>query len=223
MFRARNRRRLWAKRLDRDDVLILDTETTGLGSRAEIVEIGILDTTGRVVYDALVMPEGRIPREASDVHGITRQTLREAGAKPWPEHHRAVMNLLQDARLIVVYNVEYDARLIAQTVERHDLAVPRRLPEWACAMLAYAEHRGVRGRRGDYRWHKLQDTMRHEGIKVPGKTHGQRPIVSPRWKSCASWPASGDRRRAPYSAKEKTVIDISGSRPVPDDAAVSCC
>jgi len=171
MFGGWRRRRRWSKRLNRADVLILDTETTGLGRRAEIVEIGIVDTTGCVVYDALVMPKGRIPRDASEVHGITRQTLRDAGAKPWPEHHQAVMDLLRAAKMIVVYNAEYDARLIVQTVERHGLTLPRRLPEWECAMLAYAEHRGVRGNHGDYRWYKLQSAVRYEGFKVPGKAH----------------------------------------------------
>lgn len=47
----------WARDLlNRTDVLILDTETTGLGHTAELVELAIVDTTGKVLFDELVKP-----------------------------------------------------------------------------------------------------------------------------------------------------------------------
>ena len=62
---------------------LLDTETTGLGNRAEVVEAAVLDTTGAVRYEALRLPVGRIPWAASDIHGLTRAKLTAAGARPW--------------------------------------------------------------------------------------------------------------------------------------------
>ena len=57
----------WPALLDRDDVLVVDVETTGVGQRAEVVEVGIVDTTGKVRLHVLSMPQSRMPREASDV------------------------------------------------------------------------------------------------------------------------------------------------------------
>ena len=58
--------------------LIVDTETTGLGDDAEIVEIAVVDSQGSIVFDSLVKPSRPIPREASDIHGITNAAV--AGA-----------------------------------------------------------------------------------------------------------------------------------------------
>lgn len=47
------------------DLLIVDTETTGLENDAQIVEIAVVDLAGRVLLDSLVKPTIYIPREAS--------------------------------------------------------------------------------------------------------------------------------------------------------------
>lgn len=77
----------WAELLDRLDVLIIDTETTGLGERAEVIEVAALDTTGALRFHALSLPEKPIPRDASGIHGLTRRKLRAEGARPWPKVH----------------------------------------------------------------------------------------------------------------------------------------
>ena len=58
--------------LNRQDFLILDIETTGLGKGAEVVEIAVVDTTGATLLSTVVMPVWRINSEASDIHGLTR-------------------------------------------------------------------------------------------------------------------------------------------------------
>ena len=63
--------------LNRQDVLILGTETTGLGKGAEVVEIAIVGTTGATRLSTVPMPVWRINGEAIDVHGLTRKKLRE--------------------------------------------------------------------------------------------------------------------------------------------------
>ncbi len=63
--------------LNREDVLILDTETTGLNENAEIVEI--VDTTGTTRYSAPIMPKGRIP--SADIRGLTQAEKAERTAR----------------------------------------------------------------------------------------------------------------------------------------------
>ena len=42
------------------DFVVLDTETTGLDSRAEIVEISIIDKHGNTLFDSLIKPKNPI-------------------------------------------------------------------------------------------------------------------------------------------------------------------
>ena len=65
--------------LDRADVVVIDTETTGVGARSEVLDVAIIDTTGRVLLDAVSLPQGAIRREVSNMHGLTRDRLRKMG------------------------------------------------------------------------------------------------------------------------------------------------
>ena len=86
--------------LNRPDVLVIDVETTGLGERAEVLAVAVIDTTGRVLLDTVSLPQGQIPRGASDVNGLTRAKLRSMGARPWPalRHRGFRYNLWQQQR-----------------------------------------------------------------------------------------------------------------------------
>ena len=114
----------WRGLLERPDVLVVDTETTGLGARAEVVEIVAMDTTGAVRFEALAMPAGDMPKAASDVHGLTRDTLRAGGARPWPEVWADLAPVLASAAVVLAWNADFDRRMLAQTNGRHGLAAP---------------------------------------------------------------------------------------------------
>ena len=153
-------------------VLILDTETTGIDDRAEVLDIALLDTTGRVVYDEPIMPQGHIPASASAVHGLTRKRLHGFGTRPWPEVHGEVLEAIRGASVLLAYNLAFDTRLLNQTAERYHLpsGFLRRNPELdgRCLMLDYAEWRGEPNewRAGEYRWHKLDAAYRRECKRV---------------------------------------------------------
>ena len=155
--------RRWKEFLDRSDVLIVDTETTGISERSEIVEIAIIDTTGATRFEALAMPQGRIPKEASDVHGLTRKVIREEGAKPWPELHNQVMEIIRTADVVLAYNAEFDFRLLMQTADRYELRIPRD-PAWYDVL---EDYRMLRPKGS----HKLFSAARREEVKVVGKAH----------------------------------------------------
>ena len=145
--------------LDRADVVVIDTETTGVGARSEVLDVAIIDTTGRVLLDAVSLPQGAIRREVSNMHGLTRDRLRKMGARPWPEVHREVCDALRGVTWAVAWNAEYDRRLLQQTAERHGLTLPRL--RWRCAMMADVERRGPGARRA-----KLSDAARRYGVTV---------------------------------------------------------
>ncbi len=139
----------WPGLLGRDDVLILDTETTGLGRAAEVIEVAVINTRGEQVLHSLALPLGAIPRDASRIHGLTETRLKQLGATRWQDVHSALLPALRAAALVIVYNAAYDKRLLQQTCELNDLPLPR--VAWRCAMQDYAAwHREVRGATSGY-------------------------------------------------------------------------
>ncbi|ELA9868094.1 3'-5' exonuclease, partial [Vibrio parahaemolyticus] len=67
------------KKLSTQNAIILDTETTGLDSQAEIVEFtAICAHTGKVIVNELVKPTCSIPAEATAIHGITDEDVKDA-------------------------------------------------------------------------------------------------------------------------------------------------
>ncbi|MGH1280407.1 3'-5' exonuclease [Bacillus basilensis] len=63
---------------NRDQFVILDTETTGLTQRDQIIEICVNDLTGKILLNPLVKPTINIPAEAASIHGITNEMVDDA-------------------------------------------------------------------------------------------------------------------------------------------------
>jgi DNA polymerase III subunit epsilon len=135
--------------------LILDTETTGLDERAEIIQIGVTDGAGNALMDNLLCaPSGSIPPGATAVHHITNDMVKDA--PPFLDRYKELVSLAA-GKVVVIYNKAYDLRMIDQSIARfssYPLLVPRR---WDCAMLAYSKYVGEwNDYRGDFKWQKLQ-------------------------------------------------------------------
>lgn len=155
----------WARAAAHDsNSVFIDTETTGLGPTAEIVDIAILSTTGEVLLDTFIRPAMPIPPDASRIHGIHDVDVRDAPA--WRDIYPVVRDILSDRR-IVVYNAQYDRGVINGVCDRWQLA--RVNGTWECAMLAFAKYQAQPGRRpGDFRWHKLDAAAGHFGLEPGG-------------------------------------------------------
>jgi DNA polymerase-3 subunit epsilon len=135
---ARAKAIAWAAEAARDPrVVYLDTETTGFGPRAEIVDIGVVDSSGQVIFESLVRPERPIPREVIAIHGITDADVRHAPR--WDELYDQLRPILKDRR-ILVYNVSFDRQMVSQSCQRY--ALPEAEAEWECAMKRYAGFAG---------------------------------------------------------------------------------
>ena len=154
----------WARDfMRRDDWVLLDTETTGLDSTAEIIDLAVLDRHGTVLLDTLLRPQGPIPPVVSRVHGLYDQHVRSAPTFPtiWPR-----LRELLDGRTLVAYNVSYDARLLRQTAARHGLALA--IPTQECAMQRYVAWRTATNPRGGREKRSLEHACRTHGIAVGG-------------------------------------------------------
>ncbi len=145
--------------------VFLDTETTGLDGSAEIIDIAVIDCEGDVLLDTLVKPRRPIPAASSAIHGLLDHHVARAPA--WTDVYHVLAPILAD-RPVVIYNVNYDRRIMQQCCQQSNLAEFGGAERWECAMLAYAEFRGLPGWRGrGFRWHKLEAAAKVMGVS-PG-------------------------------------------------------
>lgn len=133
------------------DLMILDTETTGLTTSAQVIQIGIIDQAGAVLLDTLVKPTCRITPEATTIHGITDAMVR--GAPTFAALLPRLRALIAGKR-IAIYNADFDIRLLRQTATACGVALPRLTAD--CVMRAYSSWVGEwNARHGNYRWQPL--------------------------------------------------------------------
>ena len=143
--------------LDRRDVVIVDTETTGLGSAAEVFQVAVINTRGDTLMSELVRVQERFPKSATQIHGWTRRKLRRHGAKRWVKVYPKLRKPLERANAVLAWNAPFDERMIAQTCARYGLSSPR--CEWQCCMQMYRRMRPDLG-------YGLGDAAAQEGLQV---------------------------------------------------------
>lgn len=158
-FRTAHERAVdWARgllKLDPSEWVILDTETTGLGERDEIVQVAMIDGAGKVLFDnVLVKPTIHIPNDAAAIHRISNEMVANALSFSMiaPDFIEAAKG-----KIVVIYNADYDLRLIRQSLNAHGYG-----PDWDnvksfdCAMLQYAAWVGDwNDYYKSFRWQKL--------------------------------------------------------------------
>jgi DNA polymerase-3 subunit epsilon len=139
----------------------LDTETTGMHQTAEVIEIGVIDDLANVLFDSRVKPRGKIDPAAERVHGISLKMLADAPTweQIWPQAEAVLLE-----RRIGVYNVEFDLRLIKQTLSRSWLRWA--LPEgnFFDIMKLYARFYGD--------WDTYHKTFRYQSLELAGRQCG---------------------------------------------------
>jgi DNA polymerase-3 subunit epsilon len=135
--------------------VVLDSETTGLSSPVDFVEVAVVNPTGETLFDSLLKPLCRIESRARAVHGHSAQSL--SGAPRFSEVYPDLLDVLYGRR-VVVFNASYDRR-VWDTAVRHlgaRGALAGELPRWECAMRQFARFVGEPSKRGGgYRPQKL--------------------------------------------------------------------
>ena len=148
--------------------LFLDTETTGLGARDEIVEIAILDHEGNPLIDALVRPTKSIPAGASAIHRITDEMVQDALS--WLDLWPKIEQILK-GKEVAIFNAEYDLRLMKQSNQAYKLPWEVQQKDFFCIMQLYAQFYGMwDSSRRSFRWQSLENAGRQCRIQLPN-TH----------------------------------------------------
>lgn len=158
IFDAHEEAREWALDLlkkNPNDWVILDAETTGLGSYDEVVQVAMIDGAGNVLMDnVLVKPTVHIPIDARRVHGITDEMVQDAPrfTQVWGEIYRHM-----DGKVLVIYNADFDTRILRQSAKATgDDELLFSFKRLTCAMNAYSEYVGEwNDYHGNFRWQRL--------------------------------------------------------------------
>lgn len=146
--------------------VFLDTETTGLGDDAEMVEIAVVDEGGRVLFESFCQPTVPVDPGAQSVHGIGPELL--ADAPLWPDIAGQLQDILE-GQSVVIFNAEFDTRILIQTAAAHsDPADWVRELDTRCAMYRAADVYGATNRYGTI---SLINAASRAGIKFQGRAH----------------------------------------------------
>ncbi|HEX8173529.1 MAG TPA: 3'-5' exonuclease [Pyrinomonadaceae bacterium] len=119
--------------------LIVDTETLGAGTTAEIIEIAFGDASGEIVFQSLIRPVFNTLPRASKESRFDKDELASAPywTDIWPEISELVRN-----RLLIAYNAGFDRRALAASCARHQHVTQER--GWRCAMQLVKQVAGVK-------------------------------------------------------------------------------
>ena len=155
--------------LGRPDVLIAATKKTSFQPSAEVIEVSMIDTTGAVRLDRVIIPTGTITREAIAAHGIDRDELQRLGAPHYRDAHDEIATALSAAAIVLAYDAPLEKRALHRTAAGYELELPE--ADWRCVRIAYSEYHGVAATKeqGLRHW-TLPQAAHREGIAL-GKPH----------------------------------------------------
>ena len=159
----------WAHHLmRRDDWLVIDVETTGLGLEAEVVEAAIIGSRGDTLLDTMVRPDAPPEPQAARVHGLDVEALRDQPR--FGQIYGKLVELLT-RRTVVAYNADFDRHVLAHTCRAAGLSEIE--CTWECAMLRYEQWRGFRA--------SLATVCEVESIVAAGRRHRALPDARLVW------------------------------------------
>ena len=160
-----------ARRLLELDLVIFDTETTGLGPDAEIVEIAAVKVDGTVLLDTLVRPKQLIPADATAIHGIT-----DEDAAGFPPIEAVLPRISGRDRRLASYNLAFDERLIRRSLDFGGSAAAGSWHPPAershCIMEIYARYHGAwSDYHQSYTLQSLGNALAQCGLEFEGQPH----------------------------------------------------
>ena len=146
-------------------MLIAATKKTSFQPSAEVIEVSLIDTTGAVRLDRVIIPTGTITREAIAAHGIDRDELQRLGAPHYRDAHDEIATVLSSAAIVLAYDAPLEKRALHRTAAGYELELPE--ADWRCLRIAYSEYHGLADReKGGLRHWTLPQAARREGIAL---------------------------------------------------------
>jgi len=126
--------------LTKPNLVILDTETTGLISKdpdTKIVQISLMNNKGKIIFSSLVNPGRPIPPDATVIHGIKDSDVANA---PTLRQIAPVLRGFLDGSFLVAYNAGFDIHLLTHRLRDLGIADKFVFEGVECVMGLYQEY-----------------------------------------------------------------------------------
>ena len=156
-----------------NDVIFLDTETTGLYADIdEILQISIVNNNGDILLDSYFRPERNTKWEAAEkIHHITYDMVKDAPLAS--DIAPRIFEIIANAKVVIAYNISFDWEFIIKTLENNGYVLDGKLPKLKCCMKRFAEIYGEWNEEKQcYRWQKLSKAAEYYNIEWQGAAHG---------------------------------------------------
>jgi DNA polymerase III epsilon subunit-like protein/transposase-like protein len=147
------------------ETIYLDTETTGVTLKDQIIEIAIVDDAGETLLNSLVRGTCPVHKDANKLHGLT---LKKVAKSPsLKDLEDAIINIVR-GKHAVTYNLEFDLRFLTPRIKSA-------IQYASCCMRAYAEYRNELTEYDTYRWFSLNEASVHLNYEWEGTCHRALP------------------------------------------------
>lgn len=135
--------------------VVLDTETTGLGDNAQVIDLAIVAPSGEVLFDRLMKPSIAIENAAAQAHGITQEMVEFVPT--WCYFKPDILAQIR-GKNVITYGATFDRRILHQSDRGYALGETDycEFSNWCCCMEAFADLYGeINTRFGTKTWKKL--------------------------------------------------------------------
>lgn len=100
--------------VDLTRIICFDTETTGLGNDAEILQLSIINAADEILFDEYIRPKHHVAwPEAEAIHHISPEMVE--GKEAIDAHYPRIVDILNSADYYIGYNILYDIRMFKQS------------------------------------------------------------------------------------------------------------
>lgn len=146
----------WAQeRLDDQDTVIVDLESTGLLSKdpeTEIVQICIMNVQGRPLFNMLLKPSQPMNEEVIAIHRIQNEQIVHQPI--FPQVAKLIAFILENKH-VVCFNADFDIRLLWHMFKKYKQTLPK-VKGTSCCMDKYSEWTGEwSAKKEGFKWQKL--------------------------------------------------------------------
>lgn len=143
-----NNKNLYEQKMD-EGTIALDTETTGFKEDDEVLQLSIVDSKGKVLFNEYFKPNVKKSWEsAMAVNHITPESLKDK--KHLLHYKRKIEGILKNAKRIVGYNLGFDMTML----EQNGIKLPDKR-KYVDLMIPFAKTYGMKKPDGEYKWQKL--------------------------------------------------------------------
>ena len=137
-------------------IIVFDTETTGFGHDDEIIQLSIIDGTGKILFNELLSTKNKTDwKEAEAVNHISPEMVKDK--KHITEYKAILDKIFNDCESMVGYNISFDIRMLQQ----NGIELPEK--KTYDVMKAFSEVMNIPSTKhiGSKKWFKLIDCARY--------------------------------------------------------------